>query len=834
MEQVCELPRNIPKADEPSLQLHYYRQAADYDKWGFWIWQQGAEGALYKINYLDEFGGIAVYPVSYFGKDVMEKGLGIIPRTLACWTKDCDADRLLSLSDYTLDENNYYHIYITQGDVNLYMDAGLKPAPAVTDAYFTSFREVIIMTSAPINALRLYENGNLLGETAVDNKNGCRFYFPEGRQMGFDKVYEAEAIFSETGSASKRAVSVGRLYKTPAFNSMYYYDGELGALYTKAETRFKVWSPVSGRITLNIYNAGQGGAPAGTYEMRKAEKGVFEFALSEDCEGKYYTYTVYNYKYPEGREIVDPYAKSAGLNGERGMIVDFSKTNPENWEKLSPIPYDRRETVIWETHVADVTSSETWTGTEKYRRRFLGMCESGTTYTENGVTVKTGFDHIKELGVNAVQLIPIFDQANDEGKFVFNWGYNPLNYNVLEGSYSTNPRDGYARIKEFKQLVAAYNEAGINIIMDVVYNHVNAAEGSNFDVLMPGYYFRYTGNGNLSNGSGCGNETASENPMFRKFMLDSVYFWANEYKLGGFRFDLMGLHDIETMNLIAEKLKKLNPNIIIFGEPWAGGASPLEESERAVQINAPEFMDFGQFNDRMRDALIKGGLNPASSLGWVTDRKHIDNKNVDAIIHGLSGETFAEGKILCGADKTVNYVTCHDNYTLFDRIHATGSKDEEIIKKMAVLANSVVMTSDGTAFMLAGEEMLRSKGGNANSYNADYKTNELDYALKIKNHDVFIAYTKLIAFKKAFVSMLPNGADGANGTYKIRTLSGGAAIQIDFTDSNGRNFRIVYANGMANGLTVDFSGYELQYASIPCKLTAETAIVPYQTVIAHD
>ncbi len=254
-----------------------------------------------------------------------------------------------------------------------------------------------------------------------------------------------------------------------------------------------------------------------------------------DLEGKYYTYVVTNPLFNK-KEIVDPYAKLTGVNGLREMVVDFSKTNPIGWNNSKMNEYSRTELTVYETHVADVTSSETWNGSKENSKKYAGMYESGTTYTENNVTVKTGFDHIKDLGVNAVQLLPIFDQANDElatDDKAFNWGYNPLNYNSLEGIYSLNPHDGYAKIREFKELVKAHNDAGINIIMDVVYNHVNGAANSNFDVLMPEYYFRYDGNGKYSNGSGCGNETASEHSMMRKFIIDSTEFWATEYHLGG-------------------------------------------------------------------------------------------------------------------------------------------------------------------------------------------------------------------------------------------------------------------------------------------------------------
>lgn len=822
----------IPAATEPSIQIHYKRSDSAYDTWGFWIWQQGGEGALFEINYEDEFGGVAVYALSEFGADALTKGIGIIPRMLDSWTKDCDSDRLLSFKNLVMDENNYYHIYLTQGDEAIYMDKDLTVAPAITKANFSSMKRMVVFTNKPICHIALYENGVKIVENDVDNKTGGRCDFPEGKTVDFGSNYEVEVTFSEDKSVVKSAVSIASLYTTNEFNNAYYYDGELGAIYSKESTTFKVWSPVSSSIVLKVYKEGtdNGNGPIATVEMTKGDKGVFSATLEGDYAGKYYTYTVTNAQYPDGFEIVDPYAKSAGLSGVRGQIVDFDATNPEGWEKVSPIAYDRKELVVWETHVADVTSSKTWTGNELYRKKFLGMIQSGTTYTEGDVTVSTGFDHIKELGVNAVQLIPIFDQANNEGSPAFNWGYNPLNYNVLEGSYSTNARDGYTRITEFKQLVQAFNAEGINIIMDVVYNHVNSANGSNFDVLMPGYYFRYNTNGTLSNGSGCGNEMASENKMARKFIVDSICFWAEEYNLGGFRFDLMGLHDLETMNEVAKALKEINPNIVVYGEPWAGGSSVYPEDDRALQSNIHKVPGVGQFNDQMRDALIKGGLNSSSSKGWITNASKVNSEDMEKILMGLKGQT---SSTITDPNQTLNYVTCHDNFTLYDRIVAAGIKDEETIEKMALLSNAVVLTSNGTTFILAGEEFLRTKGGDHNSYASSYEVNELNYALKVQHQELFKSYQALIKFKIETGSL--HLEKDEMSAYTAMSVAGGSVIEITFHDAQtDRDYKIIHANGTVKDYTADFAGYTLVLDTIGgTTLSGTTNIQAFQTIIAY-
>ncbi len=842
------LSADIPQtAETPTLVLHYQRSNKDFDDWTFWIWKQGGDGAAFEINYRDDFGAVALHPLSAFSNATTIDTIGIIPRRGEWLEKDVDADRMLDLSECTVDENNYIHIYLIQGDVNLYTDINdMKYASTVE----MSDTALTVKAVSDMEKVFVFCNGATISEEEVDSATPRKyvFNFTSDVTLNLEGQYAVKIVFADKHEKTMNADIIGAYlasYDSQKFADDYNYDGELGAIYGKDSTTFRVWSPVSSRIVLNIYQTGHQEETPDSHEMTKGEKGTFEAVVSGDLGGKYYTYTVYNGYYPNGQEIVDPYAKSAGLSGLRGMIVDFSKTNPDGWDSVTPVAYDRKELVVWETHVADVTSSATWTGTEALRKKFLGVIESGTTYTDKGVTVTTGFDHIKELGVNAVQLVPVFDQANNESNVSFNWGYNPLNYNVLEGAYSTDATDGYVRIREFKQLVQAFNGEDINIIMDVVYNHVNSATGSNFDVLMPGYYFRYS-DSKLANGSGCGNETASERAMYRKFMIDSVCFWAEEYKLGGFRFDLMGLHDMETMELLVDALEKINPNIVVYGEPWTGGTSPLPDSQKANQANASKFEGYGQFNDQMRDALIKGGLNGASQTGWVTNRLNVSGGDMGSIIHGLKGET---NYSITNPNTTVNYVTCHDNYTLYDRIQAAGIKDEDTVAKMAVLANSVVFTSNGTTFMLAGEEFLRTKnvdGASAdevhNSYQSSYKVNELNYALKIENAGVFDVYKKLIEFKTTCSGLHLEEIE-IEANYVVTALNGGSAFQIDVKDvANGREYRIVHANGTVrdnNVVTVDFSGYTLWLDTlqptfnVTTNLSAETSVQAYQTIIAY-
>lgn len=708
----------------------------------------------------------------------------------------------------------------------------------IDQAKFLDEDTIRLVTSVKMNSFKLYEGENVIlsgspDGNAIDIEFGKRdFDLSEGD-------YRVEAELENGTKTYSKVVDISALYATDKFNAQFaYYGNDLGAVYSAEKTTFKVWSPFSTSIKLKLYANGtptsiddEKGSDAVYKEvdMVKGDKGVWSAVVEEDLDGYYYTYTVTNSTF-NAVEIVDPYAKGVGVNGKRGMILDLARTNPEGWDEISPHQYEKKSLVVWETHIADLTSSPTWTGTESGRKKYAGFHEAGTTYTKDGVTVKTGFDHVKEMGVNAVQIIPFFDQDNDETNMSFNWGYNPLNYNAPEGGYSSDPYHGEVRIKELKELIRDYSEAGINIIMDVVYNHVSSSMNSNFNVLMPGYYFRLNADGSFSNGSGCGNETASNHYMFRKFMIDSTTYWAREYKLGGFRFDLMGLHDVETMNELTSKCKEINPNICIYGEPWMGGTSTNDYTS-AKQSNGNLYEGYGQFNDGLRDGLIKGGLNPSSAKGWSSDLAEGHKGDLDQVTKGIMGTTLSDGTI-ADPDKTVNYVTCHDNYTLYDRLNVNWSRKDyqSYIKNMALLSESIVMTSQGTSFMLAGDEFMRTKGGCDNSYGGDplgnlaakgykdwYEVNTLDWGLKVEHKDMVEKFKKLIELKVKVDGLHLDKAGVAN--FNINSNEAGNLIWYEVRDSvEGKTYKIAHQapwtvkkqDGVLvlnNPSTVDFSGY---------------------------
>ncbi len=841
----------------PSINVHFYGKGLNYDEYALWLWKKGGDGAEYAFTSTDDYGALATVPLSVFGVDDLSKlVMGTIVKTKGTWNWQT-GDMMADMSKAPIDEKGNASIWLKYNDETIYYSEPVKAGFSKSE--FASTTSLKVHGEDNFSKLKLYDGATSVKEKVFDAPTDY-FLWDLGSdfKIDFASTYYVEATF--VGDVTlKKEVSFNSLYDTEEYNALYQYDSlDLGANYSKERTLFKVWSPSSKKITLRVYASGTPKEVSSTlgddthkdYEMKLGEKGVWSYSLEGDNEGKYYTYVVTNGKYTE-KEIVDPNAKSAGVNGLRGMIVDFSKTNPEGWDKVKINEYDKKSLTVYETHVADVTSSSTWTGAEKNRKRYLGLCEPGTSYSEGGESTPSGFDYIKSLGVNAVQLQPIFDQDNDEVSASFNWGYNPLNYNVLEGSYSSDPYDGYARIKEFKQVVKAYSEAGINIIMDVVYNHVSSVSGRSFDVLAPGYYFRYKDDGSYSNGSGCGNDTASERSMFANFMTQSASFWASEYKLGGFRFDLMGLHPVKTMNQVVKALHEISPYIAVYGEPWTLSTSTkaVLADQAGISAAMDTAEDFAAFNDGFRDGMIKGGMKGAGEIGFATctSAYQINASDTNAVAGGIKGTTMSSA-IIADPDRTVNYVTCHDNYTLLDRFEALDKASAQIAytseqkERMNVLANAITFTSQGVSFMQEGEEFLRSKGGESNSYGGQsdgrdyYKMNELDYSLAIKHKDMVENYKSLIKFKQECPGLHLKAEEAASLQIRKDASTSRNEIIYDLSDGEGGTYRIAHVNGGKESPdAIDFSGFSLVLDTLGSNLTLSeaTAVKPYQTIIAH-
>ena len=534
-----------------------------------------------------------------------------------------------------------------------------------------------------------------------------------------------------------------------------YFGNDLGAVYSEKATVFKVWAPSASSVELRLYETGDSKNCSSSYPMTKADKGIWTITLEGDMKNTYYTYVVT----VDGvsRETADIYGKAAGVNGKKSMVVDLAGTDPDGWQNDKHILYNApTDAVVWEIHIRDFSISAMSGVSPEHRGKYLAFTESGTTLDGKG-KISTCVDYLKELGVTHVQILPMYDYATvDEsqpGKPQFNWGYDPLNYNVPEGSYATDAFDGNVRIKELKQMVMALHNAGIGVIMDVVYNHVFAAKGSWFDNTVPDYYFRFDRHGKLSDGSACGNETASDHLMYRKFMTDSVLYWIKEYHIDGFRFDLMGVHDVETMNGIRKAIDENiedGEKIIMYGEPWTGG--PLGTNvDTCIKDNIHKLDNrVGAFNDCFRDA-VKGHVFNAHEQGFVQSGDGVQKVKDSITANCISGR-----KWFNQPSQSIAYTSAHDNFTLYDKLVLSVKNDgsyaerDEKLVAMNKLAAVLTLTSQGIVFMQAGEEFARTKFGDENSFVSSDEINQLDWSALEKYGDLADYYKGLIAIRKHF------------------------------------------------------------------------------------
>ena len=524
--------------------------------------------------------------------------------------------------------------------------------------------------------------------------------------------------------------------------------------YSKEKSTFKIWSPKATAVKVNLYKTGNDSEAFKTFNLKVDKNGLWLKTIKGDLDGIYYTYQTYiNENWLA--ETPGIYAKAVGVNGNRAMVLNTTKTNPTNWEQDKYVQLNSPNyAIIYELHIRNITIQKE--ANSSYPGKYLGLIEKSVKSSQN---VPTAIDHIKRLGITHVHLLPTFDQYSIDETHLetpqFNWGYDPQNYNVPEGSFSTNPFKAEVRITEFKTMIKAFHDAEIGVILDVVYNHTGKTEASNFNLENPGYYYRFNEDGSYSNASGCGNETSSERKMTQKFIVESVKHWTEEYHLDGFRFDLMGIHDIETMNLIADEVKKINPNAIIYGEGWTGGNSPLPEEKRALKNNIPKMPQISCFSDEIRDA-IRGTVFHDQGTGFVNGAKFTEESIkfgiVGAIQHpqlnyeyvNYTNEPWAKQPW-----QAINYVSCHDNYTLYDKLKVSKPDTPfDEIKAMHKLATAIVMTSQGTPFLHEGSEMMNTKKGDNNSYKSPDGINEIDWNLKVKNGDVLAYYKNLIKLRK--------------------------------------------------------------------------------------
>jgi len=540
--------------------------------------------------------------------------------------------------------------------------------------------------------------------------------------------------------------------------------------YTPERTTFEVWGPTAERAVVRLYD---GEKLAQEIEMTRGESGLWSATAEGDQRGKLYAFQL-TVGGKTLKETAGIFAKAVGVNGDRGAVIDLRNTDPKGWSEDRAPEVKPSERVIYEMHYRDMTAHAS--AGSNYPGKYLGMAERGTRSVEG---LATGLDHIVELGVTHVHLLPTADFGSiDESKPTdqYNWGYEPKNYSVPEGTYSTDAADPEARIRELKSLVKAMHDAGLCVVLDVVYNHTTSTENCGFELTVPGYFYRMREDGTFADGSGCGNETASDKPMMQKYIVESLEYWVKEYHIDGFRFDLMAIHDIETMNLIRKRLEALNPNILLYGEGWAASAPLYDEAKLAFKRYTYQMPGVAAFSDDIRDAL-RGKLD-LSAGGFV----HGVEGNKEALKFGVvagvehPGVEYAEAWTI-DPEQHISYVSCHDDHNLRDRFeHISPEASEQELLKMVRLAQFGVFTSQGIPFIFCGEEMFRSKLGEKNTYNMPDKYNAIDWSLKSRYRDLVEYYKGLIALRKAHPAFALESGDQVRKHLKFIENDNGAAV----------------------------------------------------------
>lgn len=566
--------------------------------------------------------------------------------------------------------------------------------------------------------------------------------------------------------------------------------------YSPSCTHFSLWSPVADQVKVNIYKQGEGGEMESAHSLTHNFDGTWSATIHGNLKGKFFTFqvTVNGTPLPETPGI---FAKAVGVNGNRAQVIDMQSTNPERWENdHRPALASFSDVILYEMHHRDF-SIDPESGI-KNRGKFLALTETGT---KNAQGLPTGIDHLKDLGINHLHILPSFDygSVNEAESYLadsdsrvpaqYNWGYDPVNYNVPEGSYSTNPYDPAVRIREFKQMVQALHKAGIRVVLDVVYNHVFDAVSSQFDKTVPGYFFRHRPNGTLSNGSGCGNETASDMPMMRKYMVESVLYWIKEYHIDGFRFDLMGVHDIETMNAIRQAVNAIDPTIFIYGEGWAASSPALPECQLAMKANATQMPGIAAFGDEMRDGLRGGCSDDKEGAFLIGNPNHEESVKfgiVGAIEHpqvNMEKVNYSKSPWASQPTQMISYVSCHDDLCIADRLKTTlahkakvSDTDEATLIRLQKLAETAVLTSQGVPLIWCGDEILRDKKGVHNSYNSPDSINTIPWANKSKYKGLYDYVRSLIAIRKTHPAFHMGSADAVRANLTFLPYKGANVI----------------------------------------------------------
>lgn len=753
-----------PTAQCASLKVHYKRTTStSYNDWGLWLWAFKGTGLPESVvtpfsnsnKDADGFGYIeTLVPIS---AGVTE--LGLIPRMKSDWTKDMDQDRIVKL-----DSNKSAEIWIKQGDAYIYTNSAFALPAEIWSANIETLRTIKVVISKPYGlagagfSLEGFGAPNVTSATKVnDNANGSsslkQWLLTTDSDIPLGSALTVKHTDADPARVyGERLAVAGNVFTSPAFVSNFTYEGDdLGSVFTAAKTDFRVWAPTASAVSLVTYaTASTPKEDAVVTPMTLDVKGTWIATLTGNKAGQ-----VYNYRVTAGgntEEAVDPYARSVTIDGNRGVVMDLAATNPTGWTSYTKPAFSGRlvDSVMYELHVRDASIDPSSGVSAANRGKFLGLTELGKTVKVGKVTSPTGLSAIKDLGVTHVQLLPMYDYASGglESNPTYNWGYDPKNFNAPEGQYSSNPANPIARVKELKSAIMAMHKAGLRVTMDVVYGHVASATEFSQQLIVPGYWFRRDANGVLHNGSGCGNDTATERPMVRKFIVDSMKYWTKEYKLDGFRIDQMGLWDVGTMNAVRAGVSSVEPKATMIGEGWSMGPSiGLPKGTQGELRNMP---GVGAFNDGIRNA-VKGSPDGLSDGGYVNGSP---GGTINAVKSGILGNTFNPNVtvpwLVLEAGQAVNYAEAHDNMTLFDKLWAVNSQTSRAaVAKQSRQIASLLFLAQGTPFIQAGQEFLRSKDGDPNSYRSPDSVNSIKWGERAKEATTVAYYKGLIAIRKA-------------------------------------------------------------------------------------
>ncbi|MFP3377206.1 type I pullulanase [Bacillus sp. SIMBA_069] len=715
--------------------IHYKEQSGNTKDWNLWLWGENANGKSYEFTGEDEFGKYAKINL-----DGDYDRVGFIIRTNE-WEKDGGDRWIENIKDGRAE------VWILSGDDKVYNS---KPSSdlSIQKATIDSFNEITVTTNVPfhIKERKIEIEGIKIKNISPSDINSGNIT-NKLKIITEQKIDLKQTYKVKIENVADTYTEIGKVIRSEEFDHSFYYGGnDLGNIYTPQHTKFRVWAPTASEAKLVTYK--KWNDKIGTeINMQQSEKGTWKAELTGNQKGLFYTYKV---KIGDKwTEAVDPYTRAASVNGDKGAVVDLEETNPKKWKaNKKPKFKNPEDAIIYELHVRDL-SIQPESGI-KHKGKYLGVTEKGTRGPKD---VKTGLDHMKDLGVTHVQLLPIFDYAsvNEENlnEPQYNWGYDPKNFNVPEGSYSTNPYEPTVRITELKQMIQTLHDNNLRVVMDVVYNHMYNAAESNFHKLVPGYYYRYNEDGTFANGTGVGNDTASERKMMRKFMVDSVTYWAKEYNLDGFRFDLMGIHDYETMNEIRKAVNQIAPSIILHGEGWDLN-TPLAAELKANQKNAEKMKGIAHFNDNIRDGL-KGSVFEEKENGFVNGKENMEDRIKKGITAGIDYDI--NSSTYQDPEQVLTYVEAHDNHTLWDKLELTNPGDsEEVRKQMHKLSSSILLTSQGIPFLHAGQEFMRTKYGDHNSYKSPDSINQMDWLRRAAFNNEVDYMKGLIELRKKYTA----------------------------------------------------------------------------------